>query len=91
MSNFRWLKHESVGLVLQEWFEGPPIVRNGKTVYGGFQGWRNAATVFKANRGERYVIRVINNERGPRFHQYQAFTLREAMRLAKFLVGVKYG
>lgn len=59
-----------------------------------FYDWKGVADVFKAARGNRWVIRVgtgqFNNYHIV-YDQYSAHSLREAMRMAKFLVGVKYG
>ena len=64
------------------------VAKNGKLY------WFSIADVFKAKRGERWVVRVVVRNsltRSLEWEQYTAFTLREAMRLAKFIVGVKHG
>lgn len=93
MSNLRWRKNDSGGVTLQEWTPKKTTTYKGTVAtYTSPEYWKPIADVYKAKRGNRYVVRVINPlSTGPRFDQYQAFTLREAMRLAKFIVGVKYG
>ena len=94
MSKLRWRRNDEGGLTLEGWrdpFERP--LRNGSV--WRIQGrWSPIADVFKAKRGERYVVRVLTDrlkDWHPVYDQYTAFTLREAMRLAKFIVGVRDG
>lgn len=50
------------------------------------------ADVFKAHKGNRWVIRIVRDVSRPMtkgYDQYTALTLRDAMRMAKFLVAVK--
>ena len=78
-SKLRWQRNDMGGVTLQ---------KNGKLY------WFSIADVFKAKRGERWVVRVVVRNsltRSLEWEQYTAFTLREAMRLAKFIVGVKDG
>lgn len=91
MSNLRWRKNDSGGLTLQEWTPKKTTTYKGTVAtYTSPEYWKPIADVYKAKKGERYVVRIMRPTPSG-FDQYQAFTLREAMRLAKFIVGVKYG
>ncbi len=94
MSKRRWQRNEDGGLTLEEWRDGfERQLMNGR-VWRMQGNWHGVADVFKAKRGERYVVRVSINDHHnwrPLYDQYTAFTLREAMRLAKFIVGVRDG
>lgn len=78
-SKFRWQRNDEGGLTLQK---------------QGSLFWFSVADVFKAKRGKRWIVRVVSSDHRnwrPIYDQYTAFTLREAMRLTKFIVGVKHG
>lgn len=89
MAKLRWMRSKDYGLTLQRWhaFRAMPV---GKSFYD----WKSVADVFKARRGDRWVVRVATDKHHNyriTYDQYTAHSLREAMRLAKFIVGVKYG
>lgn len=89
MSKFRWMRSKDFGLTLQHWhkYRAMPVGTS-------FYDWRSVADVFKARRGDRWVIRVATDRHKNYrliYDQYTAHSLREAMRLAKFMVGVNHG
>ena len=93
MSKLRWEKNDTGGVTLRKFVPTRTAkYKNTTFEYTTPEHWWALADVFKAKRGNRYVVRVINDLLdGPRFDQYSAHSLREAMRMAKFLVGVKHG
>lgn len=95
MSKLRWRHNDDGGITLQRWVPKKTTTYNGTTFeYTSPEHWRSDADVFKAKRGDRYVVRVLTDrlkDWHPVYDQYSAHSLREAMRMAKFLVGVKYG
>ena len=91
MSKLRWQKNSAGGVTLQRWIPKRTTTYTSTSYeYTSPAFWKSIADVFKAKRGERYVVRIMQPT-GSGFDQYQAFTLREAMRLAKFIVGVRDG
>lgn len=91
-SKFRWQRNDQGGLTLQQWVPKKTTTYRGTTfTYTSPEFWNSWADVFKAKQGNRYVVRVLRHKRlSSGFDQYTAHTLREAMRLAKFLVGVNH-
>ena len=81
-TKFKWQKNTEGGITLCR------LVPSG---YNPF--WQSTADVFKAKRGTRWIVRVVvwDTPTDPPYTQHAARTLREAMRLAVFLVGVQYG
>ena len=89
-SKFRWQRNDKGGLTLQKWIPKRTHLYTQTDIrYHTGNYWDGRADVFKAKRGNRYVVRLVGR-RMPSFDQYTAHTLREAMRLAKFLVGVNH-
>lgn len=91
-SKFRWQRNDKGGLTLQQWFPKRTHTYAQTAIpYTTGNYWDSCADVFKAKQGNRYVVRVLRHRRlSSGFDQYTAHTLREAMRLAKFLVGVNH-
>lgn len=88
----KWQRNNAGGYSLMIWYEGDPIhYSNGKVAYPGFQGWRGYADVFKSAKGERWIARWLVKDGPSRWQQGSAETLRGAMRLARFMVGVHHG
>ena len=90
MSKLRWEKNNTGGITLQRWVAGfeRPLLSGRVWKVAGY--WHGIADVYKAKKGERYVVRILRPTSSG-FDQYQAHSLREAMRMAKLLVGVTYG
>jgi hypothetical protein len=82
MSKLRWQRNDQGGVTLEKL----------SMQMGEHCWWTGVADVFKAKRGDRYVVRLVtwSKNHNRRYHQYAAFSLREAMRMAKFLVGVQH-
>ena len=54
--------------------------------------FEGVADVFKTAKGNRWVVRIVRDPHRPLtkgYDQHTALTLRDAMRMAKFLVAVK--
>jgi hypothetical protein len=93
MSKLSWFKNSAGGLTLQCWYpEESTTYKHTQYTYTIPARWEAVADVFKAKRGDRYVVRLVtwSKNHNRRYHQYAAFSLREAMRMAKFLVGVQH-
>lgn len=85
-----WRRNSDGGLTLVAEVTYAPTLR-------GFVGRRvrvfvPVADVFKAAKGNRWVVRIVRDVSRPMtkgYDQHTALTLRDAMRVAKFLVAVK--
>ena len=78
-TNYRWQHNTNGGITLQEEMvayidDGTPVIRRDHV------SWHSVANVYKAKRGNRFIAEVGGYPKLFRFH-----TLREAMRMAKFL------
>lgn len=93
MSKLRWNRNDTGGLTLQKYV---PETKYQTSSYNYTKRayWDSVADVFKAQKGDRYVVHVLTGKQRnyrPTYDQYTAFSLREAMRMAKLLVGMKHG
>jgi hypothetical protein len=78
-TNYRWARNTNNGITLQEEMvayidDGTPVIRHEHV------NWHSIANVYKAKRGNRFIAEVRGHKK---LFQFQ--TLREAMRMAKFL------
>jgi hypothetical protein len=71
------------------WRQGVPLMHNGVAIWRGFEGWQARADVFKPKQGDQWVARWMSKGSTTRWQQGNAPTLREAMRLAQFMVGLQ--
>lgn len=91
MAKTKWMKNDTGGVTLHRWIAEKTITFRGTNYSRPVPAfWQPAADVFKAKHGNRYVVRVVRPTGGG-YDQYSAFSLREGMRLAKFIVGMMYG
>jgi hypothetical protein len=82
-SNFRWQHNTNGGITLQS--EMVAYIDVGtNTPKRQHVSWHSVANVYKAKRGNRFIAEVGGYPKLFRFH-----TLREAMRMAKFLYQTK--
>lgn len=86
MSKLRWQKNALGGARLQCWKPEQQrtytLTQLSFTVPGY---WYGIADVYKAKRGDRWIVEIFA---GRTTQRHATHTLREAMRMAKFLVGV---
>jgi len=82
-ANFRWQHNTDGGITLQE--EMVAYVHDGGArPHRMHINWMSVANVYKAKRGNRFIAEVNGYPKLFSFH-----TLREAMRMAKFLYQTK--
>ena len=90
MTDLRWARVRKDRFALQKLYPGVYSKSLGATQMHVIQSyWFSCAYVFKAKKGDRWIVRV-GHRLGLKYDQYAVHSLREAMRLAKFLVRVKY-
>jgi hypothetical protein len=78
---FKWQRNNWNGFTLM-------VLRKGYS----YESWNGRADVFKAKRGDRWVARwIVTVDEVTSWQQGNALTLREAMRLAKYMTGVHHG
>jgi len=82
-TKFRWARNTKDGITLQEEMiayidVGTPVPKREHL------NWHSVANVYKAKRGNRYIAEVRGHTK-----LFQFPTLREAMRMAKFLYQTK--
>ena len=77
--NFRWEHNTNGGITMQSEMVAY-IDEGGAQPRRQHINWMSVANVYKAKRGNRYIAEVNGYPKLFRFH-----TLREAMRMAKFL------
>jgi hypothetical protein len=76
---YRWARNTKDGITLQE--EMVEYVDVGMpTLKREHLSWLSVANVYKATRGNRFIVEVRGHRK-----QFSFLTLREAMRMAKFL------
>ena len=81
--NYRWQHNTNGGITMQEEMVAY-IDEGGVTPLRHHINWMSVANVYKAKRGNRFIAEVGGYPKLFRFH-----TLREAMRMAKFLYQTK--
>ncbi len=82
-----WHRNDLGGFTYSVWAPNTnPLVRT-------MGAYKSRADVFKPKKGSRWVVRVLRDPKGwsGEFTQFSTETLREAMRLAKFMVGMQDG
>lgn len=87
----KWQRNNRGGYSLMVWYRGKPVTHNGQVVWMGFEGWQGHADVFKPKKGDMWVVRWLQTGSTTRWRQGTAPTIREAMRLAQFMVGLQDG
>lgn len=84
-----WRRNDFAGFTLVDDVTYTPKFRG---LVGARQMLRTGvADVFKAAKGNRWIVRILRDPNRPLtggYDQYTALTLRDAMRMAKFLVAV---
>lgn len=87
----KWQHNNQGGITLMCWYKGDPFFDSrGVMIFKGFEGWRGYGDVFKAKRGDRWIARWLSKPPA-RWESGSAPTLREAMRLARAMVGINHG
>lgn len=89
---YKWQRNTHGGLTLTKW-RPPKTYRRADgsewTVPGNYN---QCADVFRAKKGDRWVARWITwNGSNHNWKQGSTLTMREAMRLAQFMVGMQDG
>ena len=88
----KWQHNSEGGYSLMVWHEGTPVRNNGGVVVFRLAAqYRGLADVFKAKKGNRWIVRWLSKDFPRRWEQGNAPTLREAMRLARAMVGINHG
>lgn len=84
----KWQRNNLGGYSLMVWHVGAPYTYKGSVIYEGFPGYRDMADVFKPKKGNVWVARWRAQD-PRRWQQASTPTLREAMRLARFMAATQ--
>lgn len=86
----KWQRNNMGGYTLMVWKQGKPYYNAaGAVAFEGFSGYQQRADIFKPKKGNVWIARWLHKGSPTRWQQGTAPTMREAMRLAQFMVGLQ--
>lgn len=89
---YKWQRNTHGGFTLMQWNPPKTYRRANGTKWTAPGNYNQCADVYKAKKGDRWVARwLLWKNHSAAWRQGSTLTMREAMRLAKFMVGMQDG